>query len=98
MKNQKCCITQFKGENIKINIVPLQQQQNGFDCGVYAMASMVSFVNKKDLASISFDEKKLGDHLYDCCKQGRLMPFPSAKQNVRRNTAKLISVELFCSC
>ena len=95
MKNQICCITQFKGENIKIDIVPVQQQQDEFDYGVYAMAFMVSFVNKEDLASISFDEKKLGDHLYDCYKQGRLIPFPSAKKNVRRNTAKSISIELF---
>ena len=98
MKNQICCITQFKGENIKIDIVPVQQQQNGFDCGVYAMAFMVSFVNKEDLASTSFDEKKLGDHLYDCYKQRRLIPFPSAKKNVTRNTAKSNSIELFCSC
>ena len=97
MKNQICCITQFKGENIKIDIVPVQQQQNWFDCGVYAMAFKLSFVNKEDLANISFDEKKLGDHSYDCYKKERLIPSPSAKKNVRRNTAKLISTELFCS-
>ena len=98
VKNQICCITQFKGKNIKIDVVPVQQQQNGFDCGFYAIASMVSLVNKEDLTSISFDEKKLWDHLYDCYKQGRLIPFPSAKENVKRNTAKSISFELFCSC
>ena len=43
---------------------------------------MVSFVNKEDLTSLSFDEK-------------RLIPFPSAKENVKRNTAKSISFELF---
>ena len=97
-KNQICCITRFKGKNIKIDVVPVQQQQNGFDCGVYAIAFVVSLVNKKDLTSVSFDEKKLRDHLYDCCKQGRLIPFPSAKENVKRNTAKWIYFELFCSC
>ena len=86
VKNQICCITRFKGKNIKIDIVPIQQQQNGFDCGVYAIAFMVSLVNKEDLASISFDEKNISK-----CK-------PSAKENVKRNTAKLISFELFCSC
>ena len=88
----------IQGKNIKIDIVPVQQQQNGFDCGVNAIAFMVSLVNKEDLASISFDEKKLRDHLYDCYKQGRLIPLPSAKENVKRNTAKSISFELFCSC
>ena len=43
-------------KNIKIYVVLVQQQQNGFDCGVYAITFMVSFVNKKDLTSISFDE------------------------------------------
>lgn len=37
VKNEICCITRFKGENIKINIVPVQQQQNGFQCGAYAI-------------------------------------------------------------
>ena len=88
----------IQGENIKIDIVPVQQQQNGFDCGVNAIAFMVSLVNKEDLASISIDEKTLWDHLYDSFKQGRLIPFPSVKENVKRNTAKPISFELFCSC
>ena len=98
VKNQICCITRFKGKNIKIDVVPVQQQQNGFDCGVYAIAFMVSLINKEDLTSITFDEKKSRDHFYDCYKQGRLIPFPSAKENVKRNTAKSISFQLFCSC
>ena len=91
MKNPICFITRVKGKNVKIHVVPVQQQQTGFECGVYALAFMVSFVNKKDFTSISFNEKNLRDHLYDCCKNGRLMSFPSAKENVKRNT------ELFCS-
>ena len=67
------------------------------DFGVYAITFMVSFVIKKDLTSISFDGKLLWDHLYDCYKQWRLIPFPSAKEHVKRNTAKSISFELICS-
>ena len=85
------------GENSKIDIVPVQQQ-NGFGCGVYAIPFMVFLVNNEDITSISFDEKKLRDHLYDCYKQGRLIPFPSGKENVKRNTATSISFKLFCSC
>ena len=69
VKNQICCITRFKEKKLKIDVVPVQQQQNVFDCGVYANAFMVSLVNKKDLTSISFNEKKLQDHLYDCWKK-----------------------------
>ena len=57
VKNQICCITRFKGENIRIDVVAIQQQQNKFDCGVYAIAFMVSLVNKKDLTSIPIDKK-----------------------------------------
>ena len=67
--------------------------------GIHGIAFMVSLANKEDLTSISFDEKKLQNHLYHCYKQGRLViAFPSSKENVKRNTAKLISFELFCSC
>ena len=69
VKNQICCITQFKGENIKIDIVPVQQQQNGFDCGVYVIVFMVSLVNKEDLASISFDEKNISKCEGKCEKE-----------------------------
>ena len=54
VKNQICCITWFKGENSKMDIVPVQQQQNGFDCRVYAITFMIFLVNKKDLLSIFF--------------------------------------------
>ena len=47
----------IQGENIKIDVVAVQQQQNKFDCGIYAIAFMVSLVNKKDLTSIPIDEK-----------------------------------------
>ena len=60
VKNQTCCITRFKGKKIKIDVVLVQQQQNGFDYGAYTIAFMTSLVNKKELTSISFDEKKLG--------------------------------------
>ena len=62
------------------------------------VAFMLSYSWCPSFTSIYFDEKQLQDHLYDCYKQGRLIPFPSAKKNVRRNTAKSISFELFCSC
>ena len=42
VKNQIYCITRYKGKNIKIDVMPVQQQQNGFDCGVYAIGIMVS--------------------------------------------------------
>ena len=86
-----------RGKILKLTFVRVQQQQNRFDCGAYAIAFMVSLINKKDLTSISFDEKKLRDHLYGCYKQGRLIPFPSAQENVKSNTAISISFELFCS-
>lgn len=66
VKNEICCITRFKGENIKIDIVPVQQQQNGFQCGAYAIEFTVFLIKKEDLTSISFYEKKLRFHLYDC--------------------------------
>ena len=96
LKNQICCKTQFKEGNIKIDVVPVRQEQNGFHCCAYAIGFMVFLVNKKDLTSKSFDEKKLQVYLYDCYKKGRLMPFLSAKKNLKSNTLKYISFELFC--
>ena len=43
-----------QGGNSKMDIVPVQQQQNGFDCRVYAITFIIFLVNKKDLLSIFF--------------------------------------------
>ena len=59
---------------------------------------MVFLANKKELTTISSDEKKLKVDLYDCYKKRRPMLFLSAKKNVKSNTLKSISFELFCSC
>ena len=59
----------FKGKNLKIYVVSVQQQQKGLDCGVFAIAFMASLVNKKDLTSMPCLEKMLRDHLYDSYKK-----------------------------
>ena len=91
VKNEICCITRFKGENIKIDIVPVQQQQNGFQCGAYAIEFTVFLIKKEDLTSISFYEKSC-DFIY------MIATISKWKKNVESNTEKSISFDLFCSC
>ena len=75
MKSQICCITRFNEENIKVDVISVQQQQNWFDFGVYAIAFMVSLVNKKDLTSTSFDEKSCELISVIAAKMGGLWDF-----------------------
>lgn len=59
VKNQICCTTWFKEGNIKIDVVPVRQQENRFECGVYAIVLMTFVVNEEILQAYLFMRKKL---------------------------------------
>ena len=64
---------EFRG----INVVPIQQQLNGSDCGVFAIAFATSLVFMQDPLSIQFDIPKMRPHLSRCLRSSRMEPFPT---------------------
>ena len=95
--NIKCCITWFKKKILKFTLCSFNNNKMGLI--VAFMLSHLSYrlSTRKILQVYLLMKIVLWDHLYDCYKQGRLITFPSAKENVKRNTAKSISFELICS-
>lgn len=59
-----------------INIVPVQQQGNGSDCGVFSIAFATCIVYGKNPSIVTFDVPQMRPHLYKCLKTGVLSPFP----------------------
>ena len=61
---------------VKLNVVPLHQQQNGGDCGVFASAYATCLAYMSDPAAVKFDIPKMRPHLSKCLKAGKMEPFP----------------------
>ena len=90
----------FSMNTIKATVLPLQQQTNGIDCGLYALAFIVYLLeNNKYPTEVSFDQNQMRNHLLISFESNQISGFPiSSSKKVKRNKKKEMSMELFCSC
>ena len=72
----------------------VQQQHNGVDCGIFAIAFATEFVYKQYAGNelIEFDRPKMRDHLLECFQSQNLTPFPKMKRKMRLKN-KTISLD-----
>ena len=61
---------------IGINTVPVQQQLNGSDCGVFAIAFATCIVYGIKPEDVTFDIPKMRPHLVECLRSNLIVPFP----------------------
>ena len=85
------------GPQLTILSKSVQQQGNGVDCGVYAIAFTTSLVYGSNPEKESYD-KKIRPHLVECLKIGKLTPFPTITGEVVRCDTATSNVELYCLC
>ena len=83
--SQKSIFSLYKnvvGENGKVNptFLPVQQQPDGFNCGVFAIAFAAEILDGQSPIEATFDVAKMRDHLIVCLQQETLQPFPK-KEN-----------------
>ena len=85
---------------IHVDIQPVQQQTNGTNCGVFAIAYAVDLANDQDPTKIRYDEGKMREHLYDCLQVERLKPFPRKEgyHYCARREIKRKNIDIFCVC
>lgn len=57
--------------------VPVQQQNNGSDCGVFAIAIATSLAYGSNPKHITYDIAKMRPHLVNCLEAGKLSQFPT---------------------
>ena len=79
--------------------LPVQQQSNTIDCGVFALAFIHYILSeKKTPAEANFDTSKMKRLLLHCLVENELSQFPRSDRNHRKCIHKTISVALFCNC
>lgn len=65
--------------NLLVKLPDAQQQTNGYDCGVYAIANMMEYCDKGKFNTqrrTNFIEKYMRPHLISCLEKGHFTPFP----------------------
>ena len=61
----------------KLEYTPCQQQTNGSDCGVFAIAFATSLVLGSTPQDMTSDIAKMRPHLVTCLRAGAMTQFPS---------------------
>ena len=66
--------------SISIKLMNSDIQPNTNDCGVYAIAFVVSLASGKERAYLHFENSKMRSHLLNCLHSGVLTEFPCKKR------------------
>ena len=69
--------------DITIHLVPVQQQLNSADCGVFAAAFAVSLLLGKDPVQETYHPSGVRSHLIKCLRNERFTPFPISTSEVQ---------------
>ena len=70
-------------EETSVNVLPVQQQKGGVDCGCFSIAFAVSAVLRENPAHHVYNQAKMREHLAMCFEQGFFVPFPSKMKRTR---------------
>ena len=96
--SQRASYAYHPAPQLKILSKSVQQQGNGVDRGVYAIAFATSLAYGSNPEKESYDKKKIRPHLVECLKIGKLTPFPTITGEVVRCNTATSNVELYCLC
>ena len=56
-------IANCHGSVLELCILPIQQQKNSIDCGIFAIAHAIEILHGKNVENSSFDVTLMRDHL-----------------------------------
>ena len=60
-----------------IRCIPVQQQKNLSDCGVFSIAFATSLVYGQNPMNVTYNINQMRPHLMQCLKRGNITPFPT---------------------
>jgi len=98
-KKQIAAIMFCQTSSIIANFIPVQQQTNGIDCGLYAIAFVQHILStNQNPSKIHYDQSKMRPHLLKSLMANKLLPFPQMDGKCKQNPFKTMKIPLLCSC
>lgn len=95
---QICSIVHYMGRELCIRVAAVQQQTNGTNCGLFAIANATSLLHGIDPETVTFDEYQTREHLHNCIEGKKFLPFPTGDNITEpERTSEVFSYELQCA-
>ena len=88
-----------ESDQIKVNVKPVQQQNNTVDCGVFAIAFITHLSFGKEPSSLSLKQSSMRSHLTSCLENNAMTPFPQDEETTVTRCPKRtrVMVDIYCS-
>ena len=87
---------------ITMQFMDVQMQTGGYDCGLFAVAFLVSLALGKSPGQYHFDQDKMRQHFWRCFQNRKLSMFPYSKlQQATESSVKAVEevcVHCICTC
>ena len=96
VKMQVCNMYKSPTETLKIEVQNCQQQTNGVDCGVFAIANAYALLSGQRIPFWSIDETNMKKHLIECIDAEKFSNFPGCTLGQQHNEPKSIVIDIFC--
>lgn len=84
-------------DDIEVTIPPVQQQSNGTDCGVFAIAFATALCYQLNPASLKFNRQVIRAHLWDSIQNGYLGIFPFEEAS-SKEVDRSLTIQVYCDC
>ena len=98
VEQQISAYSAWQGKELYVDALSVQQQNNGVDCGVFAIAFATSLAFGKDPTETIYDERLLRKHLFTCLCNGKMELFPTSSVRSQFSSLRRHTIHLFCSC
>ena len=82
---------------IEICVPPVDQQTNGTDCGVFAIAFTTALCYNMGPTSLKFNRRAIRAHLLDSLKNGYIGIFPFEEKS-STGYEKTVAMPVYCDC
>ena len=98
LKKQICSLLRPKSKHLFFDTMNVQPQDNGNDCGLFAIAYATELANRHDPTRCHWSTGSLRSHLLSCFEKQSMSQFPVEKERMSNRTRKSIKEDIFCVC
>jgi hypothetical protein len=81
------------GRSVTVEIVDVQQQYGGNDCGLFSIAFSIDLLLGNDVNHIQYDQSTFRSHLLNCFEEKRITPFPRKRMDMNRRRSSIVEGE-----
>ena len=97
-KEQICALLVSQEPVIDLIYVTVQSQQNGCDCGLFALAFATALCSGQNPQCLLFKKSVMRAHLLKCLEDEDIKPFPCKTVNRAQQRNKTGKIEIFYKC